>query len=110
MKTRASMPIAIAAAVVCCLSAAGQQPIPAPVLKPFADNRDWVLMENLRYQIGQTSTVIVVPKGFVTDFAVFLRRSGPSVCPRTAVIAKRPLFTTTCTGPSTARASRPTIF
>lgn len=49
--------------------AVAQQPIPPPVLKPFADNRDWVLMENLRYQVGQTSTVIVVPKGFVTDFA-----------------------------------------
>ncbi|HKO68267.1 MAG TPA: DUF1353 domain-containing protein [Burkholderiaceae bacterium] len=50
-------------------SVMAQQPIPPPVLKPFADNRDWVLMENLRYQVGQTSTVIVVPRGFVTDFA-----------------------------------------
>lgn len=68
MKTGVSIVIAVAAGV-CCLSAVGQQPIPAPVLKPFADNREWVLMENLRYQIGETSTVIVVPKGFVTDFA-----------------------------------------
>jgi hypothetical protein len=68
MKTGVSMLLAVAAAV-CCSSAVGQQPIPAPVLKPFADNRDWVLMENLIYQIGHTSTVIVVPKGFVTDFA-----------------------------------------
>ncbi len=68
MKTVASSLIAIAAAMGAS-SAAAQQPIPAPVLKPFADNRDWVLMENLRYQIGQTSTVIVVPRGFVTDFA-----------------------------------------
>lgn len=68
MKTGASILIAVAAAIGAS-STAAQQPIPAPVLKPFADNRDWVLMENLRYQIGQTSTVIVVPKGFVTDFA-----------------------------------------
>ncbi len=68
IKTGVSILIA-AAAGVCCLPAVAQQPIPAPVLKPFADNRDWVLMENLVYQIGQTSTVIVVPKGFVTDFA-----------------------------------------
>ncbi len=68
MKTGVSILIAVVAAISCS-SAAAQQPIPPPVLKPFADNRDWVLMENLRYQIGQTSTVIVVPRGFVTDFA-----------------------------------------
>jgi len=38
-------------------------------LSAAADNRDWVLIEHLRYQIGQTSTVIVVPRGFVTDVA-----------------------------------------
>jgi len=68
MKARASILITVAAAI-CASPAAAQQPIPPPVLKPFADNRDWVLMENLIYQIGQTSTVIVVPRGFVTDFA-----------------------------------------
>lgn len=70
MKAVASVLTAVAVAVaVAAALAMAQQPIPAPVLKPFADNRDWVLMENLRYQIGQTSTVIVVPRGFVTDFA-----------------------------------------
>ena len=68
MKTGVSNLVAVIAGI-CCSLAVGQQPIPAPVLKPFADNRDWVLMENLHYQIGQTSTVIVVPRGFVTDFA-----------------------------------------
>jgi hypothetical protein len=68
IKTGVSILVAVAAGVR-CLPVVAQQPIPAPVLKPFADNRDWVLMENLIYQIGQTSTVIVVPKGFVTDFA-----------------------------------------
>jgi hypothetical protein len=68
MKPVASILLAVAAAMGAS-SAWAPQPIPAPVLKPFADNRDWVLMENLRYQIGQTSTVIVVPRGFVTDFA-----------------------------------------
>lgn len=68
MRAGASVLISVAA-VVSAASAIAQQPIPPPVLKPFADNRDWVLMENLRYQIGETSTVIVVPRGFVTDFA-----------------------------------------
>jgi len=68
MKPGVSSVLAVVAGI-CSSLAVGQQPIPAPVLKPFADNRDWVLMENLNYQIGQTSTVIVVPRGFVTDFA-----------------------------------------
>ena len=59
MKTVVSILISVAVAMGASLAVA-QQPIPPPVLKPFADNRDWVLMENLRYQIGQTSTVIVV--------------------------------------------------
>lgn len=58
-------------AIVCLASPAAlpQQPIDPPVLKPFADNRDWVLMKDLDYRIGSSSFVITVPKGFVTDFA-----------------------------------------
>lgn len=69
MKVRVRRFLLCAASALAASLALAQQPIPPPVLKPFADNRDWVLMENLRYQIGQTSTVIVVPRGFVTDFA-----------------------------------------
>jgi len=47
----------------------GQQPIPAPVLKPFADNQQWMLVEDLVYVLGQTKVTVTVPKGFVTDFA-----------------------------------------
>jgi hypothetical protein len=49
--------------------AIAQQPIPAPLLKPFADNRQWMLFDDLVYQVGTTSTRITVPRGFVTDFA-----------------------------------------
>jgi hypothetical protein len=45
------------------------QPIPAPPLKPFSDNRDWMLIEDIIYQVGNSSIEIIVPKGFVTDFA-----------------------------------------
>ena len=59
-----------AAALICAATGAmGQQPIPAPILKPFADNRQWVLFSDLNYVVGTTSIVITVPKGFVTDFA-----------------------------------------
>src|ERR1700728_5433719 len=45
------------------------QPIPAPPLKPFADNQDWMLIDDIIYQVGNSSIKIIVPKGFVTDFA-----------------------------------------
>lgn len=49
--------------------AAAQQPIRPVPLTPFADGQDSVLMAELRYQVGTTAFVIVVPLGFVTDFA-----------------------------------------
>ena len=46
-----------------------QQPINAPLLKPFADNHDWVLFSDLDYRVGDSDITIRVPRGFVTDFA-----------------------------------------
>jgi Protein of unknown function (DUF1353) len=46
-----------------------QQPIRPVPLTPFADGQDSVLVADLRYQIGTTNFVVVVPAGFVTDFA-----------------------------------------
>ena len=46
----------------------GQAP-PAPTARPFGDNKQWIVVEDMAYTIGQTSTQITVPKGFVTDFA-----------------------------------------
>lgn len=43
--------------------------IPAPVLKPFADNRSWALLEDVVYRIGSSEISLTVPRGFVTDFA-----------------------------------------
>ena len=45
------------------------QPIPAPPLKPFTDNRDWMLIDDVIYEVGNSPIEIIVPKGFVTDFA-----------------------------------------
>ncbi|QRN97599.1 DUF1353 domain-containing protein [Archangium violaceum] len=41
---------------------------PVPV-EPFADGHDWVVLRDVEYRIGNTREVIVVPAGFVTDFA-----------------------------------------
>ena len=46
-----------------------QQPIRPVPLTPFGDGQDSVLAADLTYQIGTTNVVIVVPAGFVTDFA-----------------------------------------
>ena len=68
------------AAASCCFAVAlalaapahdalAQQPIDAPILKPFADNRQWLLVEDVRYTVGTTAVTVTVPSGFVTDFA-----------------------------------------
>lgn len=48
---------------------AGCKSPPAPTVRPFGDNKFWVTVEPLVYTIGNTSDRIIVPKGFVTDFA-----------------------------------------
>ena len=52
-----------------CSSVNSQQPIPPAPLLPFADNKQWVLFDDMRYEVGTSGVVIIVPKGFVTDFA-----------------------------------------
>src|SRR5262245_46141191 len=46
-----------------------QQPIVPVPLTPFGDGQDSVLTANLEYRVLQTTFVVVVPAGFVTDFA-----------------------------------------
>jgi hypothetical protein len=42
---------------------------PAADVRPFGDSRDFILLDDLSYQIGDSGLEIVVPRGFVTDFA-----------------------------------------
>jgi len=55
--------------MLCGAATMAPQPIDAPLMKPFADNRDWVLFRALEYRVGQSDVTITVPRGFVTDFA-----------------------------------------
>lgn len=48
---------------------ATSMPIPAPTVRPFADGREWLLVEPLIFQVGDSGPTIIVPAGFVTDFA-----------------------------------------
>ncbi len=40
-----------------------------PVVQPFVDGEYWMLREPMNFEVGNTGEDIVVPKGFVTDFA-----------------------------------------
>ena len=44
-------------------------PPPAPVIKAFSDSKAFMLMKDMTYTIGDVDQTIVVPEGFVTDFA-----------------------------------------
>ena len=63
-----SVGIATALAFSECWAPPGQ-PIPATLFKPFADNQQWMLAEDVVYTLGTTHVSIKVPAGFVTDFA-----------------------------------------
>lgn len=49
--------------------AAPPDPFPIPPLQPFTDAHDWVLQVDLVYKVTGTTDSVVVPAGFVTDFA-----------------------------------------
>jgi Protein of unknown function (DUF1353) len=57
--------------VLSCVATAvlGQQTPPSPAVRAFGDNKFWITVEDMIYTIGKTQDRIVVPKGFVTDFA-----------------------------------------
>ena len=54
---------------LCAACLAGCQAPPSPAVRAFGDNQFWVTVEDMDYVIGSTRDRIVVPKGFVTDFA-----------------------------------------
>ena len=62
--------LAVVSVLPMVLTVAGaQQPMFPPTVSPFADQTTWLLVRPFRYQILDTSLVIDVPAGFVTDFA-----------------------------------------
>lgn len=65
----AAMLVSLVAGTVVHRIAPPLAPPSAPLLRPFGDNKDWVVSEDVTYQVGDTADYIVVPKGFVTDFA-----------------------------------------
>ena len=41
----------------------------SPSVRAFGDNQDWILLEEMIYSFGNTKKKVLVPAGFVTDFA-----------------------------------------
>ena len=63
--------LAIAAGLVlfALFSFSAKEAPPSPTVRPFGNNKEWALTEEMIYVVGNTDARIVVPKGFVTDFA-----------------------------------------
>lgn len=61
--------LALVALATLVSSCSVKQAPPAPTVRPFGDNKAWITVEDMTYVIGNTSDRIVVPRGFVTDFA-----------------------------------------
>lgn len=62
--------------------------IDAPALRPIGDAKNWQLVEPMVYRVAETSDSVVVPAGFVTDFASiphalqsFISPMGPYLLP-----------------------------
>ena len=73
-------------------------------VRPYSDNRAWVLLEDMDYQIGNSQFTIVVPKGFVTDYASVPQMLWGALSPhdnysRAAVVHDYLYWTQICTRP-----------
>jgi hypothetical protein len=70
--------------------------------RPFSDARNWIVKEPLIYRVGISKDSVVIPRGFVTDFASIppalqslIQQNGPSLLP--AVVHDFLYWTGTCT-------------
>ena len=56
-------------AALLAAACAPARPIEAIGLRPIGDAKNWMLLEPLTYRVSESGDSIVVPAGFVTDFA-----------------------------------------
>lgn len=59
----------VAALVLFAIACAKSAPMPAPAIRPIGNAKNWMLTEPLVYRVGTSSDSVIVPRGFVTDFA-----------------------------------------
>jgi len=75
--------------LVAPVAAVSAQAAPTPVdFRPFSDARFWIVKEPLVYRVGVSKDSIVIPRGFVTDFASIppalqslIQQNGPNLLP-----------------------------
>lgn len=89
-------------ALVAAPSSRAQQIIEPVDFRPFADGKNWIVRQPLVYTIGVSSDRVVVPVGFVTDFASIppalqsiIQANGPYILP--AVVHDYLYWKQTCT-------------
>ncbi|HQU47692.1 MAG TPA: DUF1353 domain-containing protein [Casimicrobiaceae bacterium] len=100
---RRAWAVAITFAIVVAAPPARPQQIIEPVdFRPFADGKNWIVRQSLVYTIGVSSDRVVVPVGFVTDFASIppalqsiIQAHGPYILP--AVVHDYLYWTQACT-------------
>ena len=59
--------VAAVGLLVWSLGALAQQPMRPPQIAPFGDSEWWILTAPLPTRIGNSTEIITIPKGFVTD-------------------------------------------
>lgn len=59
--------LAVVGLLVWSLDAMAQQPMRPPQIAPFGDSEWWLLTASLPTRVGNSTEIITVPKGFVTD-------------------------------------------
>lgn len=97
------MSTGVVALLVSTTTALAAQAAPVPVdFRPFADGRNWIVKQPLTYRVGISHDSIVVPVGFVTDFASIppalqsiIQQNGPYLLP--AVVHDYLYWMQTCT-------------
>ena len=103
MRNRFVTTAGVVALLVGSRSVAAAQAAPDPVdFRPFADGRNWIVKQPLKYRIGISHDSVVVPVGFVTDLASIppalqsiIQQNGPYLLP--AVVHDYLYWMQTCT-------------
>jgi hypothetical protein len=93
MRNRCVLAACVIVLLVGITSVTAAQAAPDPVdFRPFADGRNWIVKQPLKYRVGISHDSIVVPLGFVTDLASIppalqsiIQQNGPYLLP--AVVA-----------------------
>lgn len=108
MKPLLASLLLLAALAPTAVRLSAQQPPPAPVVQPFVDGANWVVVKPFTYRIGDTVHQITVPTGFVTDFAsiplIFRGVLSPTGQPgRAAIVHDYLYWEQSCTRPQADR-------